>query len=53
MGCGCNKSAVQWQALRPGGTPIGTYPSVVLAQKALNDAGVPKGQGAVKPVSGK
>lgn len=53
MGCGCNKSAVQWQAIKPGGSVIGTYASVTLAQKALTDAQVPRGQGAVKPVSGK
>lgn len=54
MGCGCGKNRVQWAAYAPGESrPIGTYDSVVLAQKALTDSGVARGKGAVKPVSAK
>lgn len=53
MGCNCSKSRVKWSAIKPDGTTVGTYDSVTLAQKALTDAGVPRGSGAVKPVNGR
>lgn len=54
MGCNCGKgSRVKWSAIKPDGSTVGTYDSVVLAQKALTDAGVARGAGAVKPVSAK
>lgn len=54
MACNCGKSnRVKWSAIKPDGSTVGTYDSVVLAQKALADSGVARGTGAVKPVSAK